>query len=67
MNSTAKKLYAFKGAVQVFGKIAANNYAATTWAASEAKARSNIAFRFKQSMGYTASVPVKLLGKMTAQ
>lgn len=64
MNPKRKRLYSYKGAVQVYEKIASSNYKTSTWAVSEKKARSNIASQFKKMMGYEQFVPVTLLGNV---
>ena len=52
-------LYEYKGPVMEFDKCVDRNWTATTWAASESKARSNLAYRYKQDCKIT------LPGKIT--
>lgn len=58
------KLYSYDGPVMVFEKIVANHWKASTYAPSEKKARSNLAFQFKMKMGKIARSVVTLPGKI---
>ena len=41
--------YAYNGPVMEFGKCIANNWEGSTYAASEKKAKSNLAYQFKKN------------------
>lgn len=56
--------YTYFGPVLVFGTVVENNYTATTYASSEKKAKSNIAFQFKKSTGKLPGAKVELPGKL---
>lgn len=57
--------YSYEGPVEVFGKCATHMWTAKTFAPSEAKARSNIAYQYKKKFGILPSTPVTLPGKLT--
>lgn len=59
-----KKQYSYNGPVLEFGRCVADHYKASTYATSEAKARSNIAYRYKQETGKIARTQIKLPGKL---
>lgn len=48
-----------------FNKIISNNWTGETMAVSEAKARANLAYRFKKMMGLAASAKITLPGTIT--
>lgn len=57
--------YTYVGPVVRFGVILANKWRGETWAPSEKKARSNLAYQFKTSHGYVAeSGDIKFPGKI---
>lgn len=58
-------LYEYKGAVMEFDKCVDRNWTATTWAASENKARSNLAYRYKQETNRAKGCSITLPGKLT--
>lgn len=58
------KLYSYDGPVMMFEKLVANHWKASTYAPSEKKARSNLAFQFKKQMGKIARSVVTLPGKI---
>lgn len=57
--------YSYNGPVMEFDKVITNNWAGTTYAASEKKAKSNLAFRFKKQFGKQARSKITLPGKIT--
>lgn len=57
--------YSYNGPVCEFDKVIANNWTGTTYAASEKKAKSNLAFRFKKQFGKQAASKITLPGKIT--
>lgn len=58
-------LYTYDGPVLEFEKIIANRWQAQTYAVSEAKARSNLAFQFKRDYGRVPRSKITLPGKIT--
>lgn len=59
------QLYKYSGPVMEFDRCVFNKYEARTYAASEAKAKSNIAFQFKKKFGMMPNTRVTLPGKLT--
>lgn len=57
-------LYSYTGPVLEFDRCIANNWSAATYAPSEKKARSNLAYRFKKEHGKTAATKITLPGKI---
>ena len=57
--------YSYDGPVMEFNKIIANRWTGETCAASESKARSNLAYQFKKQFNRTASSKTTLPGKIT--
>lgn len=60
-------LYSYNGPVLEFDKIIANRYQAQTYAVSEAKARTNIAYQFKCETGRVPRTKITLPGKIVAE
>lgn len=60
------KQYSYDGPVMEFGRCIANRWQATTRAASESKARSNLAYRFKMQNNKIPSAKITLPGKIVA-
>lgn len=60
-------LYSYSGPVLEFDKIVANNWSAQTYASSEAKARSNLAYRFKIENGKVPRTKITLPGKIVLE
>lgn len=58
------KIYAFTGAVYVFGRLVTSKWEASTVAATEARAMSNLKFRFRKDNNFCPTVPVKLSGSV---
>ena len=58
------KQYSYDGPVMEFDRCIAYRYKASTYAPSEAKARANLAYRFKQETGRIARSQIKLPGKL---
>ena len=57
-------LYSYDGPVKEFNTCVSENWKATTYAISEKKARSNLAYRFKKEHGLIARSRVSLPGKI---
>ena len=60
-------LYSYDGPVLEFERIIANHWRAQTYAVSEAKARSNLAYQFKKSNGKVPRTKITLPGKIVAE
>ncbi len=60
-------LYSYGGAVLEFGKIVANHWRGQTYAVSEARARSNLAFQFKKETGRVPRSKITLPGKIVVE
>ena len=60
-------LYSYNGPVLEFGKIIANSWSAQTRATSEAKARSNLAYQFKEDYGKVPQSKITLPGKVVIE
>lgn len=56
------RTYAYKGPVMKFDICVERNWEATTWAPSEKKARSNLAFRYKKDHGLERTASISLPG-----
>lgn len=56
--------YYYDGPVSRFGKCICNRYFAETVAASPAKAKNNIAYRYKKENNIAASTRISLPGKI---
>lgn len=57
-------LYEYKGPVMEFDNCVDRNWSATTWAASEQKARSNLAYRYKMDNNRAKNCKITLPGKL---
>ncbi len=57
--------YSYRGPVKMFNTIVQNNWYAETMAATPAKAKSNLMYRWKKENGKTAASKVELPGKIT--
>ncbi len=55
----------FRGCVKLFDDVICGTWEAETQAPTEAKARSNLTWRFKLSHGYSADSAVRLSGKLS--
>lgn len=60
-------LYSYDGPVLEFDKIVANHWCAETYAVSESKARSNLAFQFKKETGRVPRTKITIPGKLTVE
>lgn len=60
-------LYSYDGPVLSFDKIVTNRWHAQTYAVSEAKARTNLAFQFKIETGRVPRSNITLPGKIIAE
>lgn len=58
------KKYSYDGPVMEFERCILNRWQASTYAASESKARSNLAYRFKMQNNRCPRVKITLPGKM---
>ena len=56
--------YIYQGPIVLFGRCVANNWKAETFAESEKKARSNLAYQAKKACNISASSKVTLPGKI---
>lgn len=56
--------YNYNGPVMEFDRCVSNNWKGTTYAASEKKARSNLAYQFKKQNNRIASTRISLPGKL---
>lgn len=57
-------LYSYDGPVLAFDKIVIEHWQGETYAVSEAKARSNLAYRFKMENGKVPRTKIALPGKI---
>lgn len=57
-------VYSYNGPVLEFDRIVANRWQAQTYAVSEAKARTNLAFQFKQETGRVPRTKITLPGRI---
>lgn len=64
MDKTMDK-YTYEGPVMEFSTCIAHNWTDVTYAVSEAKARSNFAYRFKKQNNLAPSASITLPGKIT--
>lgn len=62
---TEYKKYAYSGPVLEFDHIVADNWKGETYAPSEKKARSNLAYQFKQEYNREPRVQIKLPGQLS--
>lgn len=60
-------LYSYNGPVLEFEKIVTNCWEGQTYAVSEAKARSNLAYQFKIENGKVPRTKITLPGKIVAK
>ena len=60
-------LYSYDGPVLEFDKIVTNRWHGQTYAVSEAKARTNLAFQFKKGNGKVPRSKITLPGKIVAE
>ena len=60
-------LYSYNGPVLEFDKIVANRWQGQTYAVSEAKARSNLAYQFKRDNGKVPRSKITLPGKIVVE
>lgn len=60
-------LYSYNGPVLEFDRIVANNWEAQTYATSEAKARTNLAYQFKRDTGRVPRTKITLPGKIVVE
>ena len=65
MSQQEFKRYSYKGPVCEFGRVIASMWTAETFATSEKKALSNLAFQFKRDYGKIKTAKVTLPGKLT--
>lgn len=57
--------YSYDGPVLQFGKCIAQQWKGSTFATSEAKARSNLTYQFKRQYRKTVNTVISLPGKLT--
>ena len=56
--------YYYEGPVMSFGRIICNNWAGTTCAVSEAKARSNLLYQYKTGHGLSVRAHISIPGNL---
>lgn len=61
------KLYSYNGPVFEFEKLIADRWNGETYAVSESKARSNLAFQFKKETGRVPRTKITLPGKIIVE
>lgn len=57
-------LFSYNGPVEEFGKCIANRWVGQTYAPTEAKARSNLAYQFKKQYNKAPATKISLPGKI---
>lgn len=57
--------YSYDGPVLVFGKIVTQKWSSSTFAPTEAKARSNLTFQYKKQFRLEPTAKITLPGKLT--
>lgn len=60
-------LYSYDGPVLEFDKIVTNHWQAQTYATTESKARSNLAYQFKRNTGRVPRTKITLPGKVVVE
>lgn len=65
MASSTDSLYSYNGPILRFGKPVASRWKAQTIAPTAAKAKSNLTWQAKRSLGLAANAPVTLPGKIS--
>ena len=60
-------LYTYDGPVYEFDRIVDNNWHGQTYAPSEAKARTNLAYQFKRNTGRVPRTKITLPGKIVVE
>ena len=61
------KLYSYDGPVLEFDRIVDNRWHGQTYAASEAKARTNLAYQYKRETGRVPRTKITLPGKIVTE
>ncbi len=59
--------YSYEGPVISFERCITNNWSSTTYAISEKKARSNLAFQYKKTNNMCAGTKIALPGKLITE
>lgn len=59
-----KQLYSYRGPVKAFGVTICDCWEGSTYAVSEGRARTNLAYQYKKQTGRTADVQITLPGKI---
>ena len=57
--------FIYNGPVKEFDRVVSNNWSGSTYAPSEKKARSNLAYQYKQEYGKTKDTKITLPGRIT--
>ena len=60
-------LYSYNGPVMEFDRIVDNHWQGQTYAVSEAKARTNLAYQFKRETGRVPRTKITLPGKIVKE
>lgn len=58
------RMYTYHGPVMEFDRCITNSWSGTTWAVSEKKAKSNLAYQFKKLHNRIANAKISLPGKL---
>ena len=62
---TLKRCYRYDGPVTQFGVVITERWSSSTYAESEARARSNLIYQFKKKYGKAPGAKINLPGKLT--
>ncbi len=62
-----KKLWVYRGPVEMFGKPVCNDWQGKTRAVSAKAATSNLQYQYKKKNGYAGNVVIKLVGNPTEE
>lgn len=62
MGNQTNHLYVYNGPVMMFDTVLVYNWSASTFASSEKKARSNLAFQYKRQTNRSATANIRLPG-----
>ena len=60
------KMYSYEGPVMEFNRCIANKWSGSTYASTEKKALSNLAYQFKTQYGRSPNSKITLPGKITS-
>ena len=60
------KMYSYEGPVMEFNRCIANKWSGSTYAATEKKARNNLAYQFKKEYERSPNAKIMLPGKIVS-